>query len=71
MKCVHANYDVKMTPDGAIIAMQQNQKTLSIPEVKMIDVTAPLIHRELRLFDLISKMYFKHTNEKEKPTNLK
>ncbi len=48
MNCVHANYDVKMTSSGVIIGMHQNQKTLLIPEGKLRDVTAALIHRELR-----------------------
>ncbi len=55
-----------MTPSGLIIAMHQNQKILLIPEGKLSDVKAALIHRELRLFDLIYKIYFQHVNKKEK-----
>ncbi len=50
MNCAHAHSDVKMTP--AVTAMRQNQKTLLIPEGKLNDVTAALIHRELRSFEL-------------------
>ncbi len=37
----------------ALVTMHRNQKTLLIPEGKLRDDTAALIHRELSLFDLI------------------
>ncbi len=46
MNCVHANYDVKVTPGGAIMTMHQKKKTLLITEGKLSDVTAALKHRE-------------------------
>ncbi len=68
---MHANYDVKTTPSCALTAMHQNQKTLSIPEGKLSDVTAALIHRELRLFDLKNSFQMRIKKKREKPTNLK